>query len=181
MSTTSHHREEWQLEISPQKMLEFLHCKFPRKDSQGALSRWFFMIDCDDKMVLQYELTFDGTNWWMPFDNKLIVPRLASQFIAISVVSLNEGYDVFHMLITRWKPVVLPESMMKKVLKRFMEKWVDGLCRWLFNAQPTKEEAVAWCQELMRLLMLDLLGIDSGMHNGLQLIHKTYEIPQVTQ
>ena len=47
------------------------------------------------------------------------------------------------MLITRWKPVMSPESMMKKVLKRFMEKWTDGLCCWLFDAQPTKEEVVA--------------------------------------
>jgi hypothetical protein len=84
---------------------------------------------------------------------------------------------MFHMLITRWKLVMLPESMMKKVLKRFMEKWTDGLCRWLFNMQPTKEEAVAWCQEWMRLLMPDLPAIDSEMHNVLQLIHETYEIP----
>jgi hypothetical protein len=32
------------------------------------------------------------------------------------------------------------KSRMKKVLKRFMEKWTDGLYRWLFDAQPTKEE-----------------------------------------
>ena len=113
----------------------------------------------------------------MPFVNKLVVPRLVSRFIAISVVPPNEGYDVFHMLITGWKPAMSPESMMKKVLKRFMEKWTDGLCCWLFNAQPTKEEAVALCQEWMRLLMPDLLAIDSEMHNGLQLIHETYEIP----
>ena len=50
---------------------------------------------------------------------------------------------MFHMLITRCKLVMSPESMMKKVLKRFMEKWTDGLCRWLFNAQPTKEKVVA--------------------------------------
>ena len=81
------------------------------------------------------------------------------------------------MLITRWKSVVLLELTMKKILKRFMEKWTNGLCHWLFNAQPTKEEAVAWCQEWMRLLTLDLLAIDSEMHNGLQLIHKTYDIP----
>ena len=74
----------------------------------------------------------------MPFVDKLIVPCLASRFIAISVFPLNEGYDVFHMLITRWKSVVLPELMMKKVLKRFMEKWTNGLCRWLFDAQPVK-------------------------------------------
>ena len=49
---------------------------------------------------------------------------------------------MFDMLITRWKPIVLLESMMK-ALKRFMEKWTDRLCRWLFNAQPTKEEAMA--------------------------------------
>ena len=42
--------------------------------------------------------------------------------MAISVVSPNEGYDMFHMLLTRWKPVMSPESMMKKVLKHFMEK-----------------------------------------------------------
>ena len=66
-----------------------------------------------------------------------------SRFVAISVIPTNEGYDVFHMLITRRKPVVSPESMMKKVLKHFMEKWTDGLCRWLFDAQATKEEAVA--------------------------------------
>jgi hypothetical protein len=52
---------------------------------------------------------------------------------------------MFHMLLTRWKPVMSLESMMKKVLKHFIEKWTDGLCRWLFNAQPTKEEAVTWC------------------------------------
>ena len=102
------------------------------------------MVDCDDKMVLQYELAFGGTDWWTPFVNKLVVPRLASQFVAIIVVPPNEGYDVFHMLITRLKPVMSPESMMK-VLKCFMEKWIDGLCRWLFDAQPTKEKAVAWC------------------------------------
>ena len=56
----------------------------------------------------------------MPFVDKLILPHLASWFIAISVVPLNEGYDMFHMLITRWKPVVSSESMMKKVLKCFM-------------------------------------------------------------
>ena len=102
------------------------------------------MVDCDDKMVLQYELAFGGTNWWTPFLDKLVVPRLASQFIAISVILPNQGYDVFDMLLTRWKLVVLPELMMK-VLKRFMEKWTDRLCRWLFDAQPTKEEAMAWC------------------------------------
>ena len=84
--------------------------------------RWFFTPDYDDKMVLQYELAFGGTNGWTPFIDKLIVPHLASWFIAISVIPLNEGYDMFHMLITRWKPVMSPESMMKKVLKRFMEK-----------------------------------------------------------
>jgi hypothetical protein len=94
-------------------------------------------------MVLQYELAFSGTDWWMPFIDKLVVPRLASRFVAISVVPPNERYDVFHMLITRWKLVVSPESMMKKVLKRFMEKWTDGLCHLLFDAQPTKEEVVA--------------------------------------
>ena len=81
------------------------------------------------------------------------------------------------MLITRWKPVVSSESMMKKVLKCFMEKWTDELCCWLFYVQPTKEEAMALCPEWMWLLMSDLLAIDSEMHNGLQLIHKTYEIP----
>ena len=50
---------------------------------------------------------------------------------------------MFDMLLTRWKSVVLPESMMKKVLKRFIEKWTNGLCHWLFDAEPTKEEAVA--------------------------------------
>ena len=109
------------------------------------MCRWFSTADCDDKIVLQYELTFGGTNWWTPFVDKLIVPRLVSWFVAISVIPLNEGYDVFHMLITRWKLVVSSESTMKKVLKRFMEKWTDRLCRWLFDAQPTKEEAMAWC------------------------------------
>ena len=85
-------------------------------------------------MVLQYELAFGGTDWWTPFVDKLVVPCLVSRFVAISVVPPNEGYNVFHMLLTRWKPVVSPESMMKKVLKRFVEKWTDGLCRWLFNA-----------------------------------------------
>ena len=92
------------------------------------------MANCDDKMVLRYELAFGGTDWWMPFVNKLVVPRLVSRFIAISVIPPNEAYDVFHMLITRWKSVVLPELMMKKVLKRFMEKWTDRLPCWLFNA-----------------------------------------------
>ena len=81
------------------------------------------------------------------------------------------------MLITRWKLVVSLESVMKKVLKRFMEKWTDRLCRWLFNAEPTKEKAMAWCQEWMRLLTPYLLALDSEMHNGLQLIYETYEIP----
>ena len=35
---------------------------------------------------------------------------------------------MFHMLITRWKPAVSLESMMKKVLKHIMEKWTDRLC-----------------------------------------------------
>ena len=113
----------------------------------------------------------------MSFIDKLVVACLASRFIAISVVPPNEGYDVFHMLITGWKPAMSPESMMKKVLKRFMEKWTNRLCRWLFDMQPTNKEAMAWCQEWMRLLMPGLLAIDSEMHNGLQLIHKTYEIP----
>ena len=52
---------------------------------------------------------------------------------------------MFHMLITRWKPIVSLESMMKKVLKRFMEKWTGRLWCRLFNAQPTKEEVVAKC------------------------------------
>ena len=64
----------------------------------------------------------------MPFIDKLVVPRFASWFIDINVVPPNEGYNVFHMLLTRWKPVVSLESMMKKVLKRFMEKWIDRLC-----------------------------------------------------
>jgi hypothetical protein len=81
----------------------------------------------------------------MPFVNKLVVPRLASWFVAISVILPNEGYDVFHMLITRWMLVMSPESMMKKVLKHFMEKWTDRLCCWLLDVQPTKEEAMAWC------------------------------------
>ena len=79
-------------------------------------------------MVLQYELAFRGTDWWTPFVNKLIVPHLACQFIAISVIPPNKGYNMFDILLTRWKPVVSPESMMKKVLKRFMEKWTNGLC-----------------------------------------------------
>ena len=52
---------------------------------------------------------------------------------------------MFHVLTTSWKPIMLLESMMKKVLKRFIEKWTNGLCRWLFNVQPTKKEAIAWC------------------------------------
>jgi hypothetical protein len=91
---------------------------------------------------------------------------LASQFVAISVVPPNEGYDVFDMIFTRWKLVMSPESMMKKVLKCFMEKWTDGLCHWLFDAQPTKEEAMAGCQEWMWLLTPDLLAIDSEMHKA---------------
>ena len=78
-----------------------------------------------------------------PFIVKLVVPRLASQFIAISVILPNEWYDMFDMLLTRWKLVVSLESMMKKVLKRFIEKWTNGLCHWLFDAEPTKEEAAA--------------------------------------
>ena len=109
-------------------MLDLLQCEFPGKDQRGALCRWFFTVDSDNKMALQNELAFDGTNWWTPFIDKLIVPRLASWFVAISVIPPNEGYNVFHMLLTRWKPVVSPESMMNKVLKRFMEKWTDGLC-----------------------------------------------------
>jgi len=81
------------------------------------------------------------------------------------------------MLLTRWKPVVSLKLMMKKVLKCFMEKWTDGLCRWLFDAQPTKEEAMAYCQEWMQLLTPDLLAINSEMHNCVQPIHETYEIP----
>ena len=78
-------------------------------------------------MVLQYELDFGWSDWRTPFVNKLIVLRLASRFIAISVVLPNEGYDVFHMLITRWKPVVSPKSMMQKALKDFMKNWYDRL------------------------------------------------------
>ena len=92
------------------------------------------MADSDDKMVMQYKVAFGGTDWWTSFIDKLVVPRLASRFVAISVIPLNEGYDVFDMLLTRWKPVVSPKSMMKKVLKHFMEKWTDGLCRWLYDA-----------------------------------------------
>ena len=36
------------------------------------------MVDCDDKMVLQYELAFGGIDWWTPFVDKLVVPCLAS-------------------------------------------------------------------------------------------------------
>ena len=68
----------WVYEISPQKMLNLLQGEFPRKDWQGSLCRWFFMVDCDDKMVLQYELAFGGTDWWTPFIDKLVVPCLAS-------------------------------------------------------------------------------------------------------
>jgi hypothetical protein len=110
-------------------MLDLLQGEFLGKDWQGALCRWFFMANCDDKMVLQYELTFGGTDWWTPFIDNLVVLRLASHFIAISVILPNAGYNVFHMLITSWNPVVLTESMMKKVLKCFMEKWTDRLCR----------------------------------------------------
>ena len=42
----------WASEISPQKMLDLLQGEFPGKDLQGALCRWFFTADCDDKMVL---------------------------------------------------------------------------------------------------------------------------------
>ena len=62
----------------------------------------------------------------MPFVDQLVVPCLVSQFVTISVVPPNEGYDVFHMLLTRWKSVMSPELMMRKVLKHFMEKWTDG-------------------------------------------------------
>ena len=86
------------LQISPQKILDLLQGEFLGKDWQDALCRWFFTADCDDKMVLQYELAFGGTKWWTPFIDKLIVPRLVSWFVAISVVPPNEGYDVFHML-----------------------------------------------------------------------------------
>ena len=106
-------------------MLDLLQGEFPRKDWHGALCRWFFTVDCDDKMVLHYELAFGGTNWWTPFIDKLIVSRLASWFAAISVVPPNEGYYMFHMLITRWKPVVSLESMMK-ALKRFMRNGPTG-------------------------------------------------------
>ena len=74
-------------------------------------------------------LLFGGTDWWTPFVDKLVVPCLVSQFIAINVVSPNEGYDVFHMLLTRWKSVMSPELMMRKFLKHFMEKWTDRLRR----------------------------------------------------
>ena len=36
------------------------------------------MADCDDKMMLQYELAFGGTDWWTPFIDKLVVPHFAS-------------------------------------------------------------------------------------------------------
>ena len=49
------------------------------------------------------------TDWWTPFVDKLVVPRLVSQFVAISVIPLHEGYDMFDMLLTRWKPIVSPE------------------------------------------------------------------------
>ena len=42
----------WASKILPQKMLDLLQGEFPRKDWQGALCRWFFTVDCDDKMVL---------------------------------------------------------------------------------------------------------------------------------
>ena len=64
---------------------------------------------------------------WPPFVDELVVPHLASWFIAIGVITLNQEYDVFHMLITRWKPVVSPKSMMQKALKDFMKKWYDRL------------------------------------------------------
>jgi hypothetical protein len=121
------HLMRWASEMSPRKMLDLLKGEFPRYDWQGALCKWFFTANCDDKMVLQYELAFGGTDWLSPFVDQLVVPCLASQFVAISVVPPNEGYDVFHMFITRWKPVVSLKSMMKKVLKHFMEKWTDGL------------------------------------------------------
>ena len=72
------HLMRWASKISPKKMLDLLQGEFPRKDCQGAVCRWFFMADSDDKMVLQYELTFGGTDWWTPFVDKLIVSRLAS-------------------------------------------------------------------------------------------------------
>ena len=56
------HLMRWASEISPQKMHDLLQGEFPRKDWQDALCRWFFTADCDDKMVLQYELTFGGTD-----------------------------------------------------------------------------------------------------------------------
>ena len=56
------HLMRWESKILPQKMLDILWGEFPKKDWQGVLCRWFFTADCDDKMVLQYELTFGGTD-----------------------------------------------------------------------------------------------------------------------
>jgi hypothetical protein len=72
------HLMRWASKVSPQNMLDLLAGEFPTYNWQGALCRWFFMIDCDDKMVLQYELAFGGTDWWTPFVDKLVVPHLAS-------------------------------------------------------------------------------------------------------
>jgi hypothetical protein len=66
------HLMRWATQILPQKMLNLLQGEFPRRDWQGALCKWFFIADCDDKMVLLYELAFGGTNWWTPFIDKLI-------------------------------------------------------------------------------------------------------------
>jgi hypothetical protein len=42
----------WASEMSPKKMLDLLKSEFLGYDWQGALYRWFFTANCDDKMVL---------------------------------------------------------------------------------------------------------------------------------
>ena len=125
--------------MSPQHMVELLEGGVPSYLWRPALCRWFFTADCDDNTLMQYKLDFGGTDWWMSFIDELVVPHLATKFIGVSVDTLNPGYKEFDMLMTRWMPVVPSHSTMEKALKKFVDKWYDGLHRMLRVGQPTEE------------------------------------------
>ncbi|XP_066341828.1 septin and tuftelin-interacting protein 1 homolog 1-like [Miscanthus floridulus] len=133
------------------------------------LHPWMSIIDQD---LLQPMLT-KQVAWpdvWNGFVDGVIIPYLKHGLGNVRNMPSPRGMaamDAWVDHLMRWKPVVSPESMTKKVLKRFMEKWTNKICRWMFGVQPIKEEAVALCQDWMQLLMPDLLAIDSEMHNGL--------------
>ncbi|KAK3142097.1 hypothetical protein QOZ80_4BG0342170 [Eleusine coracana subsp. coracana] len=126
-----------------------------RRKLGAALQTWHAArAGADYHMVAPWKDAF-GPAAWAGFVEVSVIPYLRAGLRDLRVEPPPSYGGGAFRAVMRWAAVVEARDVARLLHEEFFPKWTGALCRWLVDARPKVEEAVAWHEGWKRMLLAD--------------------------